>query len=399
MFSPRSLSLLLVVFFPLLARADAWPRHTIDASSSGADGVRLADVNGDRLMDITVGWEEGGLVRVYLHPERGEEQDEWPRVTVGRVKSPEDAVFADLDGDGATDVVSSCEGRTRSVFVHWASPEPGRYLESNAWRTESFPATRKQQAWMYALPMQLDGRHGVDLLVGSKGGNASIGWLRSPADPRNLEDWRWSRVQKAGWIMSLVAADMDADEDLDVVVSDRKGNRRGVYWLENPGAAAVRRNAAWTRHEVGSANREVLFLSLGDLDQDGRRDIIAAGKQSLIWHRGTQDGWQEFLIPLPDGVGTGKSAAIGDIDGDGRQDVVFSCEHANGKLSGMRWLSWKNSPTAGSWTSHEIGGPVGLKYDRVVLHDVDGDGDLDVLCCEERDQLGVFWYENPSRGS
>ena len=21
--------------------------------------------------------------------------------------------------------------------------------------------------------------------------------------------------------------------------------------------------------------------------------------------------------------------------------------------------------------------------------------DLDILCCEERDQLGVFWYENP----
>jgi hypothetical protein len=29
--------------------------------------------------------------------------------------------------------------------------------------------------------------------------------------------------------------------------------------------------------------------------------------------------------------------------------------------------------------------------------DVDGDGDLDLMSCEERDQLGVFWYENPSK--
>ena len=33
-----------------------WPRHTIDDSSRGADGVRLADVNGDRLPDIVTGW-------------------------------------------------------------------------------------------------------------------------------------------------------------------------------------------------------------------------------------------------------------------------------------------------------------------------------------------------------
>ena len=29
--------------------------------------------------------------------------------------------------------------------------------------------------------------------------------------------------------------------------------------------------------------------------------------------------------------------------------------------------------------------------------DMDGDGDLDVLTCEERDNLGVIWYENPLR--
>jgi hypothetical protein len=96
----------------------AWARHTIDASSRGADGVRLADVNGDGLPDIATGWEEGGQVRLCLNPGPARARRPWPAVTVGRVGSPEDAVVVDLDGDGAPDVVSCCEGITRSVFVH-----------------------------------------------------------------------------------------------------------------------------------------------------------------------------------------------------------------------------------------------------------------------------------------
>src|SRR5262245_63756965 len=85
--------------------AQPWPRHAIDSSSRGADGVRLADVNGDRRLDISTGWEEGGVIRVYRNPGPAAVRDAWPAVTVGRVRSPEDAVFVDLDGDGAMDVV------------------------------------------------------------------------------------------------------------------------------------------------------------------------------------------------------------------------------------------------------------------------------------------------------
>lgn len=376
---------------------DPWPRHTIDASSLGADGVRLEDVNGDGLMDIAVGWEEGGVVRAYLHPDRGSEKQLWPAVTVGKVKSAEDAVFVDLDQDGVADVVSSCEGKTRTMFAHWAPASEANYLDADAWRTEPIPCTQNQQMWMYALPRQIDGRRGIDLITGSKGENGSIGWLEAPVSPRVIDDWKWHKLEDAGWIMSLISIDMDRDGDLDLLVSDRKGARRGVYWLEYPGVSAVADAATWTRHDIGGSNREILFLSVGDVDQDGTDDIVAIDRESIVWYRADGETWDEFVVELPKGVGTGKSAVVNDVDGDGRHDLVFSCENAKGELSGMRWLSWKKSPTDSLWTSHEIGGPLGLKYDRIELLDVDDDGDQDVLCCEERDQLGVFWYENPYR--
>jgi len=93
------------------SRGTPWNCHIIDGSSRGADGVRLADVNGDGLMDIVTGWEEGGITRSYLNPGHGKAKGKWPAVTVARTPSVEDAVFVDLDGDGALDVVSCCEGR------------------------------------------------------------------------------------------------------------------------------------------------------------------------------------------------------------------------------------------------------------------------------------------------
>ena len=44
---------------------------------------------------------------------------------------------------------------------------------------------------------------------------------------------------------------------------------------------------------------------------------------------------------------------------------------------------------------HDIAGPQGIKFDRIELLDLDLDGDLDVMTCEERENLGVVWYENP----
>ena len=369
--------LLLLISVTVAAAGDPWPRHTIDDSSRGADGVRLADVNGDGLMDIATGWEEGGVVRAYLHPGLDKAKAKWPATTVGKVKSPEDAVFADLDGDGVYEVISSCEGKTRSTFVHWPPAKDGE-----GWRTEAFPATKDKQQWMYALPMDIDGENGVDLILSSKGKGASVGWLQSPQDPRDLAAWRWHKLQDAGWIMSLIAADMDGDGDDDVLVSDRRGAKRGVYWLERPG---------WERHDIGGSDREIKFISRGDVDGDGRADVVASEKSSLIWYRSKVDGWEEHIIPLPKGVGGGKSTAICDVDGDGDNDIVFSCEGAAGALSGMRWLSRNDD---GGWADHEVAGEPGHKYDRVVPYDVDQDGDLDMLCCEERDGLGVFWYEN-----
>ena len=385
-------------------RGRAWVRHTIDASSRGADGVRLADVNGDARPDIVTGWEEGGQVRIYLHPGAKLVGSPWPAATVGKVASPEDAVFADLDGDGAWDVVSCCEGRTKTVFVHWAPPKAGDLLKPSAWKTRAIPATRGVARWMFCVPMQVDGCRGIDLVVASKQPGGQIAWLESPADPRDLAAWKRHVISPAGWIMSLIEADMDGDGDADVIASDRKGKLRSCFWLENPKSPgrgeALRK--PWTRHVIGAVGKEVMFLWRGDVNGDGRPDILAATKPDelicMLREPPGRKAWRTVTIKKPiTNAGTLKSVAAGDVDLDGKIDIVLSCENASKDKSGVLWVSMPNGISAPAGTVHEISGPAGVKYDLIELLDLDGDGDLDVLTCEERANLGVIWYENPAR--
>jgi len=402
---PIAVMTALVVALALTATATAsaaWPRHTIDASSRGADGTRLADVNDDGHPDIVTGWEQGGITRVYINPGPAKAKETWPAVTVGKTPNVEDAVFVDLDDDDATDVVTCCEGRTRTVFVHWAPKDPARYLDPKAWTTEPLPASKGRMMWMFAVPVQLDGKHGDDLVAAGKGKGAAVGWFQAPANPRNLAEWTWHPIHKVGWVMSIVLEDMDAESGPDILVSDRKGPTRGGFWLRNPGPDAdLTRAEAWKRYNIGGAGREVMFLTTDDPDRDRREDVLVATKPRdiLYLRQTTRDGreWQTFPIHLPETAGTAKAVAVGGIASRGAANLVFSCEHAERPRSGVMWLSYRDSPMDTEWQAHDISGPEGIKFDLVVLRDFDGDGDLDVLTCEERENLGVIWYENPAR--
>lgn len=365
-----------------------WPRHVIDNTSRGADGVRLADVNGDGCQDIATGWEEGGVVRVYLNPGPAGAKMPWPAVEVGRVRSPEDAVFADVDGDGAVDVVSACEGKERTIYVHWAPRDPSKYLDGSQWKTEAIPASVARTQWMFIAPAVSPGSRVPELFAGAKNEGACIGVFRPADAARDLAAWSWERLQAAGWVMSLVWADMDSDGAPDLLFSDRKGANRGCHWLRNPGGSGE-----WALLTAGLHEHEVMFLATGDVDDDGMRDIVVATRGGPIMRleQNPSGGWDETAIPMPENTGTGKGVGLGDLDGDGLADIVFTCENAKDKR-GVMGLRQRED---GTWSPRDIGGLDGVKFDRVELLDLDADGDLDVLTCEETAGLGVIWYENP----
>lgn len=373
----------------ILAAGEPWVRHTIDNTSRGADGVKLGDLNKDGLLDIVTGWEEGGVVRVYLNPGSVKAREPWRQVTVGEVKNVEEAIFTDLDGDGELEVVSGTEGDTRTLYWH-------RRVDG-AWTTRSFPAATNTQMWMQAAALDLDGQFGPDLLVASKSKDAAVSWLQAPQKADDLKAWSLHKLRDAGWVMSLKAQDMDGDGDADAVFSDRKGERTGAFWLENPGAAANRDYVPWKEHAIGGLGKQVMFADLGDVNGDGLLDVAAAVKpvEIALCLRKADGGWEERSVKLEGAnLGDAKAVKIADVNNDKLPDLLFTCENAKGNLEGIVWLEQQRN---GPWKQRTLGGPEGLKYDLMQTLDLDGDGDLDVITCEERDQFGVIWYENPHK--
>lgn len=357
-----------------------WRCHTIDDSFRGADGVKLADFNGDGFIDIVTGWEESGVIRLYLNPGAQAVKANWPAVTVGRGASPEDALPFDVDDDGRLDIVSCHEGRHQRVLVHFCTGED--LLDAASWETTDISLLDAKR-WMFAEGMLLaSGQRAI--AFGSKNDGASISLLVAPNQPtRDLSKWSVRRLRDAGWIMSLRAVDMDGDGDSDLLYSDRKGVKRGVGWLEQPPGES--NTVPWNDHVIGGTDVEPMFLQ-----GDAKRVLVST--RNAVWldfQRQADQLWKCDSHANPNGVPNGKAIArLGD-----REIVLTSNTFVSKDIAGRVGV-WRLS-LGDLW--EPISATESVKLDRIECLDLDADGDLDVLTCEERKNQGVIWYENPSR--
>jgi hypothetical protein len=290
-------------------------------------------------------------------------------------------------------------------------------LDSGSWSTHIIDNSVGVTRWMFAAPMHTrSASRRPAIAVGSKAPHGMVGLLRfAPA----VGSWQVQRLADAAWIMTLEVADVDGDQDLDILYSDRKGDQSGIYWLENTGFdshddSLKPLTSVWKRHLIGGLGQEVMFLALAHQPNAQRpgsgpgsgtrvRQIWAAVKPNHIQRFtavASQQQWPAEIIEVApaDRVGTAKAVAVGDLDADGSDELVFSCEGAVPPKSGVVYL--KQDPRTDAWSLHDVSGPEGIKFDLVELIDLDLDGDLDILTCEERHAgrgLGVIWYANPLR--
>jgi hypothetical protein len=403
-----------------------WDRHTIVAGSvalRGSDGVHLADINDDGRWDAVSGHEQSHKITVSIHPGYPEAQGAWPTVVLpetGTIHGPEDAVFADVDGDGRKDVIVGAEGGNQ-VAVLFAPTNPALLLTGSAWSRMNLAVGMRAMRVAFAN-VTGGSTSRPEIVVGGKEGSttpATIGYykLTNTLLPRAATSWTYTSIRPVGWVMQMFVMDVDQDGDRDIVYTDRDpinepnkdGSARGLRWLESSSSSTP----SWTDHQISRLEPNHKWFDMVRWDADNDIDIVDcrssdAINEHTLWLN--DGGWRSFTpvaIPQPSGVGQCQHITFANIDNAGTLDVGMTYSHADG-LSGVIWLQNTGTAAAPVWQRREISGSAqgdGIKFDNLVWYDVDHDGDIDAITSEQHEPnpippmqgpgLGVVWYENP----
>ena len=195
----------------------------------------------------------------------------------------------------------------------------------------------------------------------------------------------------------LIAGDVDGDGRLDLVASDVDGNTVSVFRNQgNPGSLSSNSFAPFVTFAVGASPRAV---ALTDLDGDGRPEIITANYHSStvsILRNGSSPGTittTSFPSRVDFAVGAGpQGLTVTDLDGDGRSDIATGNSIGNS-------LSLLRNVGTGPLTSNSFAAAVtfsGPNYGHFLKAvELDGDGRPELLVSSYLGQ-SVSLYRNQS---
>jgi serine protease Do len=274
------------------------------------------------------------------------------------------SLVVDVDKDGLNDIVLT--ERTRGPSVVWLKRAPGgwkRYLIDGSKLTIEAGGAAED----------IDGDGDLDLIFGGDWQSNEIWWWENPYPAYDPETpWKRHLIKSSG-----------ATQHHDQLIGDFLGEKRPqlVSWNQGAGEllcfripADPRADRPWSPLVVAKGVAGGEGLAMGDIDGDGRLDIVGAGR----WFEHLAgDTFAEHVIDLAQTKGR---AAVGDLKKGGLPEVVMVIGDGVGRL---KWYECHGDPrTAGSWEPHELRTTDVIHGHSLQVADIDGDGNLDIFCAE-----------------
>ena len=159
-----------------------------------------------------------------------------------------------------------------------------------------------------------------------------------------------------------------------------------IAWYENNNGDG----SSWTAANIETIAYGALSVFAADMDGDGDMDIVSASTtdDTIAWYEnnGAADPtWAAADIATSaDGA---RSVFAADMDGDGDMDIVSASYNDNT----IAWYE-NNGAVDPTWTASDIATSAANAL-SVYAADMDGDGDMDIVSADVIDDT-IAWYEN-----
>ena len=321
----------------------------------------LGDVDNDGDLDMMVIYVNSGNVSVNLnHGDGTFDFKNAGNYPVGI--APLGVALGDVDRDGDLDiVVSDVDNSTVSVRFNQGDGTFGSRDAVN-YQVEVRPLS--------VVLGDLDADGDLDMVVSSDG-NRSVSVHLNQGNGTFGSGVNYQVLDRP---ISVVLGDVDADGDLDIVVASLGDDSINVLFNQSDGTFG---SGPPTSYRVGFNPFEVV---LGDVDADGDLDIVTVNNGSydvgvcLNQGNGIFDDAVNYL------VGKGPtSVVLGDVDADGDLDIITANRDDN--TVSIRLNQGSGTFGSGDAVNYRVGGGPW----SVALVDADADGDLDILTANRDD--------------
>jgi len=321
----------------------------------GADWIYALDASGNELVD-------GDGDAQTLGPLGGDAANlRW---------SPSGVALADLDGDGADEIIGS-NWNSRQVLV----------LRADGSTFPGWPQTMNGQSWATPSVGDLDNDGDLEIVVNNVAGRTYV-WHHDGTDFFDADSDAGTvgvfHIRSGENFMRSTAAlfDVDGDDTLEIIFGTHYRGGIGdnfVHALRNDGTDAP----GWPKN-MGLTGYTVGHATVGDLNQDGTAEIIllTENNQLNVWEPdGSNYGTAPYAVTSNAAAKDSRApaAALADFDLDGDLEMVVisildvdECEVMIMEHDGTLWPGWPRTLE-------------GLSESSPVLGDLDGDASIDIL--------------------